>query len=72
MDDREAMERKQAHKILFNYLVDIASAKELQEMESEVQRRLGLRVDEKEAQAEALFRRLAVFTADKLSLKYPR
>ncbi len=72
LDGLEVMERKQAHKILFNHLVDVASAKELQEMESEVQRHLGLPLPEKEAQAEALFRQLAVFTADKLSLKYSR
>jgi acyl-CoA dehydrogenase len=72
LDGLEVMERKQAHKTLFHHLVDVASAKELQEMESAVQRHLGLLVDEKEAQAEALFRQLAVFTADKLSLKYSR
>jgi len=33
---------------------------------------LGLPVEQKETQAEAVFRRLAAFTADKLSLTYPR
>ncbi len=72
LDGLEVMERKQAHKILFKQFVGVASAKELQEIESEVQRHLSLPTDEKEAQAEAIFRRLAVFTADKLSLKYPQ
>jgi alkylation response protein AidB-like acyl-CoA dehydrogenase len=72
LDGLEVMERKQAHKMLFEQFVDIASAKELQEMESEVQRHLSLPTDKKEAQAEAIFRRLAVFAADKLSVKYPR
>lgn len=72
LDGLEVMERKQAHKLLFKQLVEIAPAHELQEMESEVQHHLKLPPDEKEAQAEALFRRLAVFSADKLSLKHPR
>ncbi len=72
LDGLEVMERKQAHKMLFEQMAGMTSAKELQEMESEVQRHLSLPVDEKEAQAEAVFRRLAVFTADKLSLKHSR
>jgi acyl-CoA dehydrogenase len=72
LDGLEVMERKQAHKMLFEQLAEIAPAKELQEMESEVQRHLKLPADEKEARTEALFRRLAVFTADNLSLKSPR
>ena len=67
LDGLEVMERKQAHKMLFEHLKNIASAKELQEMETEIQRHLQLPAEEKEAQAEAIFRRLAVFTADKLS-----
>jgi alkylation response protein AidB-like acyl-CoA dehydrogenase len=72
LDGLEVMERKQAHKMLFAELAEVASAKELQEMESEVERHLSLPTDEKEARAEAIFRRLAVFAADKLSLRYPR
>jgi len=64
------MERKQAHKMLFQHLGDIAPAKELADMASEVEQHLNRPADEKEAHAEALFRRLAVFAADKLSLKY--
>jgi alkylation response protein AidB-like acyl-CoA dehydrogenase len=67
LDGLEVMERKQAHKLLFEQLAKIAPAKEVQELESEVQRHLKLPVEEKEAQAEALFRRLAVFTAEKLA-----
>jgi alkylation response protein AidB-like acyl-CoA dehydrogenase len=70
LDGLEVMERKQAHKILFERLAELASAKELQDMESEIERHLKLPTNEKEAQAEAIFRRLAAFTADKLSLKY--
>jgi hypothetical protein len=61
------MERKQAHKMLFEQLAKIAPAKEVQELESEVQRHLKLPAEEKEAQAEALFKRLAVFAAEKLA-----
>jgi hypothetical protein len=67
LDGLEVMERKQAHKLLFEQVAKIAPAKEVQEMESEVQLHLKLPVEEKEAQAEALFRRLAVFTAEKLA-----
>jgi alkylation response protein AidB-like acyl-CoA dehydrogenase len=66
LDGLEVMERKQAHKLLFEQLAKIAAAREVQELESEVQRHLKLPAEEKEAQAEALFRRLAVFTAAKL------
>lgn len=72
LDGLEVMERKQAHKLLFQELADVASGKELQQMESEIQRHLGLPTEEKEAQAEGMFRRLATFTADKLSQRYRR
>ena len=71
LDGLEVMEKKQAHKMLFEQLKDLAPAKELQELEAEVERHLKLPTDEKEAQAEAIFRRLAVFTADKLSQRHP-
>ncbi|MBZ5627949.1 MAG: acyl-CoA dehydrogenase family protein [Acidobacteriia bacterium] len=72
LDGLEVMERKQAHKMLFAQLAEIAPAEQLQQMESEVQRLLNLLPEQKEAEAEALFRRLAVLSADRLSLKYPR
>jgi alkylation response protein AidB-like acyl-CoA dehydrogenase len=72
LDGLEVMERKQAHKMLFAQLADFAPAMELQEMESEVERCLKLPAHEKEVQAEVLFKRLAIFTADKLASKYPR
>lgn len=70
LDGLEVMERKQAHKMLFERLIGIASGKDLQEMEAEIQRHINLPAEEKEAQAEALFQRLAMFTADHLSRKY--
>jgi acyl-CoA dehydrogenase len=71
LDGLEVMERKQAHKMLFAQLAKTSTPQELQELEAEVQRLLNLPADEKEAQAETLFRRLAVFTADQLSKQYP-
>ena len=71
LDGLEVMERKQAHDVLFAQLAEIAPAAELQEMETEVQRLLNLPQDQKEAKAEAVFRRLAIFSADQLSRKYP-
>lgn len=71
LDGLEVMERKQAHKMLFEKLAKIAPAKELQELESEVQRHLKLPTEDKEAQAEALFRRLAAFAAEKLAASTP-
>ena len=72
LDGLEVMERKQAHKMLFAQLAEVAPAGELREMESEVLRLLNLPADQKEAEAEALFRRLAVFSADQLARKYPQ
>ena len=70
LDGMEVMERKQAHKLLFQELMRIAPAPELNGLESEIDQLFKLPAAEKEAQAEALFRRLATFTADHLSRKY--
>jgi hypothetical protein len=67
LDGLEVMERKQAHKMLFQHLKDLAPAKELQELEAQVERHMKLPTEDKEARAEAIFRRLAVFAAEKLS-----
>ena len=67
LDGLEVMERKRAHKMLFQRLAEIAPSKELQDMESEVEQHLRLPAEEREALAEPLFRRLAVFTAETLA-----
>jgi alkylation response protein AidB-like acyl-CoA dehydrogenase len=72
LDGLEAMERKRAHKTLFQHLGDTAPTKDLAGMEAEVEQHLKRPANEKEANAEVLFRRLAVLAADKLSLKYPQ
>ena len=50
-------------------LGEIADAKEVQEMEEEVDRHLKLPGKEKEALGEAIFRKLAVFAAETLGRK---
>jgi len=72
LDGLEVMERKQAHRMLFAQLAEIAPAAELQEVESEVQRLLSLPPEQKEPEAEAVFKRLAVLAADQLARKYPQ
>jgi acyl-CoA dehydrogenase len=69
LDGLEVMERKRAHKLLFQRLAEIAPSKELQDLESEVEQHLKLPTTEKEAQSEALFRKLAAFTAATLARK---
>jgi acyl-CoA dehydrogenase len=67
LDGLEVMERKRAHRLLFQRLAELTPAKELQEMESEVEQHLKLPAEEREAFAEPLFRRLAAFTAQTLA-----
>jgi acyl-CoA dehydrogenase len=67
LDGLEVMERKQAHRMLFTELAAKVSAKELQQMEAKVEQQLKLLMVEKEAGAEAVFRELAMFSAEALS-----
>lgn len=69
LDGLEVMERKQAHKLLFRRLAEIAPSTELQDMESEVEQHLRLPPGEREALSEPLFKRLASFTAEMLARK---
>jgi acyl-CoA dehydrogenase len=69
LDGLEVMERKQAHKMLFQRLAEIVPSKELHDMESQVERHLKLPPAEREALAEPLFKQLAVFTAETLARK---
>jgi acyl-CoA dehydrogenase len=69
LDALEVMERKRAHKMLFQRLAEIAPSRELQEMESEVEQHLKLPAEEREGISEPLFRRLAHFTAETLARK---
>jgi len=67
LDGLEVMERKHAHKLLFRELAGIAPANELRDLEAEIAGHLALPVDEKEARAEEMFRRLALFAAQNLA-----
>lgn len=67
LDGMEVMERKRAHTLLFRRLSGMAPAKELADLETEVERHLKLPVEEREASVEPVFRRLAVFTAEALA-----
>jgi hypothetical protein len=69
LDGLEVMERKRAHKLLFQRLAEIALSKELQDLQSEVEQHLKFPPVEKEALAEPLFRRLAAFAAETLARK---
>jgi alkylation response protein AidB-like acyl-CoA dehydrogenase len=66
LDGLEVMERKLAHRLLFQSLAATVDASVLQEMEVRVEQHLALPREEKEAGAEALFNELAAFTADAL------
>jgi len=66
LDGLEVMERKHAHRLLFQSLAATVDASSLQQMEARVEQHLALPREEKEAGAEALFTDLARFTADAL------
>jgi len=67
LDGMEAMEKNRAHKLLLGQLEQHALSREVEEMEQQVDRHLKLPAEEREALAEPLFRRLAVFTAETLA-----
>jgi acyl-CoA dehydrogenase len=66
LDGLEVMERKGAHRMLFQYLAPCAQPQAWAAMQSRVEEYLALPQDEKEAGAEDLFRELASFTAHTL------
>jgi acyl-CoA dehydrogenase len=66
LDGLEAMQRKQAHELLFKHLAANAFPQTLEETAAQVEALLGLTQDEREAQAEDVFRQLAVFSAETL------
>jgi len=69
LDGLEVMERKRAHRSLFEHLASTTSPDALQEMGSRVENHLALPATEKEARAEGLFRHLAAFTGEALLRK---
>lgn len=70
LDGFEVMERKGAHRLLFEHLGPYAHPQELEAVASQVEAHLTLPQEEKEAQAEALFCELAQFTARSLLRRY--
>ncbi|HEX9138035.1 MAG TPA: acyl-CoA dehydrogenase family protein, partial [Nitrospirota bacterium] len=69
LDGLEVMERKRAHRLLFQHLSDVAGPGEVKEFEARVEAHLALPTEEKEAGSEDLFRDLARFTAEVLLRK---
>jgi acyl-CoA dehydrogenase len=63
LDGLEVMERKGAHRLLFEHLKPMADSAALSQMATRVEKYLELSAEEKEAQIEGLFRDLASFTA---------
>jgi acyl-CoA dehydrogenase len=66
LDGLEVMQRKGAHRLLFQHLAGKAPERQLREMEARVERQLGLPDAEREATLEKLFSDLAAFTANAL------
>jgi acyl-CoA dehydrogenase len=64
LDGLEVMERKGAHRLLFQHLSGSTPA--LRDMEARVEKLLGLPAEEKQAAAEPLFSDLAALTAEAL------
>jgi acyl-CoA dehydrogenase len=72
LDGLEVMERKGAHRLLFEHLKPMADSAALSQMATRVEKYLELSAEEKEAQIEGLFRDLASFTARVLHAKYEK
>ena len=66
LDGLEVMQRKQAHELLFKHLASHADPQNLEEVAAQVEALLALDNEEREAQAEEVFRRLAEFSAETL------
>ena len=66
LDGLEVMQRKGAHRLLFQHLAGKAPDAQLREMEARVERQLGLSAAEREKTLESLFADLASFAAHAL------
>jgi alkylation response protein AidB-like acyl-CoA dehydrogenase len=69
LDGMEVMQRKGAHRLLFQHLAPMAHAEEIKEMTLRVENHFSLPTEKKEAEAEERFRDLAGFTAKALLRK---
>jgi len=72
LDGLEAMQRKGAHELLFKHLAPDAAPQVMEETAAQVEALLALPQEEREAQAEGVFRQLAVFGADTLLRRLER
>lgn len=70
LDGLEAMERKNAHRLLFEYLAPDADPQRLEETASLVEDHLTLEREEKEARLEPIFHDLAGFAAQTFKRKH--
>jgi alkylation response protein AidB-like acyl-CoA dehydrogenase len=66
LDGLEVMERKGAHRLLWQHLAGTADPRIFEEIAARVEDHLALPEQQREAQAEPLFRDLAIFTAGAL------
>jgi hypothetical protein len=66
LDGLEVMQRKSAHRLLFQHLAGKAPQAQLREMEARVERQLGLPEVEREGTLETFFSDLASFAGDTL------
>ena len=66
LDGLEVMQRKSAHRLLFQHLAERAPEAQLREMEARVERQLGLPEVDREGTLERIFSDLASLTADTL------
>ena len=66
LDGLEVMQRKGAHRLLFQHLVGKAPEAQLRQMEARVERQLGLSEAEREGTLEQLFSDLASLAAGTL------
>jgi alkylation response protein AidB-like acyl-CoA dehydrogenase len=69
LDGLEVMQRKAAHRLLFQHLAPAADSHGLQEITQQIEKHLLHSAEEKEAHAEEIFRELAEFTASALLRK---
>lgn len=66
LDGLEAMQRKRAHELLFKHLAAYAAPHAMEDVAAQVEALLALPPEEQEAEVEAVFRHLAIFSAETL------
>lgn len=72
LDGLEVMQKKKAHRLLFDHLADCADASELAAVRDYIEHYLAGDAAQQEAEADSMFRRLAQFTARALVRRLPK